>query len=423
MTAQFGDRKKLTSRIVWTLLALFVLGGGAFLLWKPLLALTYFAATGGNASMTEAVDNRPLGYFYRFSANYSHNGESLNFDYVVACNIRVTSYRDGGTSNDSTYTPKVMMMPTSDGGAIMVRTIRACKGETTANGDVPEDLFPMAIWFDDINDMTFGWGYATEDAYESELSQLEFHGAKIEVSNRERWEAWREASAEGFQAVGMITTPWGLTYNEPWYGRSNKKPYDHTQRNVPFSCDGYYRQEIPETVQKSIKAFVPLTSTRYWSPRNKDEQQILEILARAEYGDGRDKEFITGFSASSSLGLPTRIGSGTLQSWRKLFPSEVYPMLPLSRSTSPVIKEPAESYPRRLLYKNGEMRGFLACGGDAPGDKTLRHLDPNYRDKRHPVFIDDNLVLDDQKSPLTPGLIFDRVQFVFTKGPPGWGNP
>jgi len=44
------------------------------------------------------------GYFYRFRASFEvkATGEPLDFDYVVACNIRVTRGRDGGLSGDST---------------------------------------------------------------------------------------------------------------------------------------------------------------------------------------------------------------------------------------------------------------------------------------------------------------------------------
>lgn len=206
MSSKLPKQKSTASRLIWIVLWSALLIGGGFLFWKPLAAVIY-VVTGGNLSMTKAVDNRPQGYFYRFKASFSHKGEPLEFDYVVACDIRITSYRGGGTSNDSTFAPKVMMMPTGDGAAVMVRTIRACNGETTENGRAPEDLFPMAIWFDDVNDMTFGWGYASEDAYESDFSQLEFHGATIDVSNRVEWEAWRESAAKDFKTIGMITTP------------------------------------------------------------------------------------------------------------------------------------------------------------------------------------------------------------------------
>ena len=48
--------------------------------------------------------SKDRGYFYRVRAGFEvkDSGEPLNFDYVVACNIRLTRWRDGGLSNNST---------------------------------------------------------------------------------------------------------------------------------------------------------------------------------------------------------------------------------------------------------------------------------------------------------------------------------
>lgn len=422
MSSKSPKKKSTASRLFGMLFWPVLLIGGAALFWEPLLAVIYFASMGGNPSMTKAVDNRPQGYFYRFKASFSHKGEPLEFDYVVACDIRITSYRGGGTSNDSTFAPKIMMMPTGDGAAVMVRTIRACKGETTENGRAPEDLFPMAIWFDDVNDMTFGWGYASEDAYESDFSQLEFHGATIEVSNRMEWETWRESAAKDFKTIGMITTPWGMTYNEPWYGRGRKKPYDDSRRFVARLCRGYYRQKIPKNIADEIAEKSPSGRSQYWSPERNIEGDVRAIIETGKYSAESSRRFIFGQSPPSSYGLPTRKGMGTVRYWGKAYPREVYPMLPRSRSTIPTIDKPADEYPRRLLFRTGSMKGFMACGGDARGDKFIRHLDSDFLTKKHPVYVDDELVQNSQSSSGLPSLIFGRDGYVFSQGPPGWGG-
>jgi hypothetical protein len=70
------------------------------------------------------------GYFYRFRANFEvkQTGEHLAFDYVVACNIRLTRWGGGGLSDDSTLSPKAMFVATGDGHAVTVRTLAECSG-------------------------------------------------------------------------------------------------------------------------------------------------------------------------------------------------------------------------------------------------------------------------------------------------------
>lgn len=328
-------------------------------------------------SMTKSIYNKPGGYFYRFTANFSHKGEPLKFDYVVACNIRITTYRGGGgTSDDSTYSPKVMMMPTNDGAAIMLRTVRACKGQTTENGKVPKDLFPMAIWFDDVNDMTFGWGYATEDAYENKLSQLEFHKAEIYRSNYDEWQAWRKASVEGFNKVGMITTPWGMTYNEKWYSDLWHGPYDMSKRRVARNCRGYSRLKIPESIRSKIREFWPKERPRYWAIAPSRRNEYESILRKGRYENGKSLgDFDTRRFYFGEYGLTLLNGNGNISRWlESTIPPEVYPLLPRSLSTTPMIEQPADNYPRRIIYDNGRLKGLVACGGDAPVDRDLMAL-------------------------------------------------
>ena len=116
------------------------------------------------------------GYFYRLRAGFEvkATGEQLDFDYVVACNIRLTRWRDGGLSDDSTHSPRAMVMATNGGQAVMLRTLEACHGLTSEHDDVPPDVLPLAIWFDDFTDLSAGLGYVSEAAYDNPLGKLKF---------------------------------------------------------------------------------------------------------------------------------------------------------------------------------------------------------------------------------------------------------
>jgi hypothetical protein len=157
---------------------------------------------------------RDAGYFYRFKAGFEvkATGERLDFDTVVACNIRVTRWRDGGLSDDTTISPKVMIKATAGGQAVMLYTLRGCSGLTSEDEDVPPDVLPLAIWFDSVEDFSNGLAYVSEDAYDSPRGKLVFHGARIERATRADWEAWRKAAADEYVERGALPGPWGYDY-------------------------------------------------------------------------------------------------------------------------------------------------------------------------------------------------------------------
>ena len=101
------------------------------------------------ASAQVQTYSKDQGYFYRFRAGFEvkATGELLDFDYIVACNVRLTRWRDEGVDN-STYSPRAMVKPTNSGQAVMLRTLDACHGLTSEHVDVPPDVLPLAIWFD-----------------------------------------------------------------------------------------------------------------------------------------------------------------------------------------------------------------------------------------------------------------------------------
>jgi len=138
------------------------------------------------ASAQVQTYTKDQGYFYRLRAGFEvkATGEQLDFDYVVACNIRLTRWRDGGLSDDSTHSPRAMVMATNGGQAVMLRTLEACHGLTSEHDDVPPDVLPLAIWFDDFTDLSAGLGYVSEAAYENPLGKLKFRGARVDSATR-----------------------------------------------------------------------------------------------------------------------------------------------------------------------------------------------------------------------------------------------
>ena len=167
------------------------------------------------ASRVQATYSKDNGYFYRLIAKFTvkETGEELNFDYVVACNIRVTRWRDGGLSNDSTFSPHVMVKTTSAGHAVMLKTLKECAGLTSENGNLPPDLLPIAIWFDSVDDLSVGLACVSEDAYDIRLRNWR-SAARASIARREpsgkRGASRRPmsmSSAVCCQGRGAVTTP------------------------------------------------------------------------------------------------------------------------------------------------------------------------------------------------------------------------
>lgn len=202
-----------------------------------------------------AKDN---GYFYRFRANFevTQTREKLYFDYVVACSIRLTRWRGGGLSDDSTLSPKAMAAATRDGHAVMVRTLQACSGLTSENYDVPPDVLPLVVWFDDVADLSIGVGYMTEAAYDNPLGKLKFLGARIDRATREEWELWREKSAKDYVQLGALPGPWGYDFPNP-------KPSD--QPAYIRTCETFRRIVLPDDLRAKLRELWPEGRPRFWT--------------------------------------------------------------------------------------------------------------------------------------------------------------
>jgi hypothetical protein len=186
------------------------------------VALTFSVWAGAtrhssSQSRVEQTYSKDNGYFYRMTAKFTvkETGEAVDFDYVVACNIRLTRWRDGGLSNDSSYSPRMMVKATAGGQAAMLKTLGACHGLTSEDGDVPSDVPPLAIWFDSVDDLSNGLGYVSEDGYDNPLGKLTFRGARIDPATGADWEAWRKKSADEIAAaINWPVTGDGYTHQD-----------------------------------------------------------------------------------------------------------------------------------------------------------------------------------------------------------------
>jgi hypothetical protein len=364
------------------------------------------------------------GYFYRMKVDFEvkDTGEKLNFDYIAACNIRMTRWRDGGLSNDSTFSPRVMLKATAGGQAVMIKTLRLCSGMTSENDDVPPDVLPMAIWFDSVDDLSNGLGYVSEAAYESPIAKLRFRGARVEHATREDWEAWRKQAASEYVQLGALPGPWGYDYpdninvNNPDIGK------------YVSACRGYIRLKLPDIMRPRLRMQWPTNRPRFWSLPNEQGSIVGDIISdsgvrsasgkmpwRNQFGKPGD------FSAGE---MPIRSGLriGRFHKPQR-WPAENYPFLwPPLVSASPIaVISPSpqtETYVQKLEFRDGAMNGFAACQNRADASSTsIEREDPRWRNKRH-IFMVDNDILRERVSgsvfQLQPTFVMERDEFVFS---------
>jgi hypothetical protein len=278
------------------------------------------------------IYSKDAGYFYRFRASFEvkETGERLDFDYVVACNIRVTRWRDGGLSDDTTFSPRVMVQATAERHAMMLKTLNACGGLTSENSDIPPDVLPIAIWFDSVEDLSNGLAYVSEDAYDNPLGKLKFRGARIDRATRTDWEAWRKKANDDYVQRGALPGPWGYDYSYA------KDQFDSESGKYVRACNGYRRLKLPETIRANIRPLWPSGHPRFWALPNAESYKIGGLLNDRSPGEPPGSEpWLKRFGTAGSgggvdwSGAPLRSGRWVQHRPHvpNRWPTENYPLL------------------------------------------------------------------------------------------------
>jgi hypothetical protein len=149
-----------------------------------------------SVDVKSAGDDRAT--YFRLRVNLAYRGEPLDFDIVVGCNVRITTYKDNDRTVEVGVAPMLYGLKMTDGHGVVVKPPEACEVETTENGKVPKTLLPLVVTYENADAPWFGIAYASHDAYDSPLSQLKFFGASIEKATREEWREWRRTEAPNF---------------------------------------------------------------------------------------------------------------------------------------------------------------------------------------------------------------------------------
>lgn len=240
-------------------------------------------AFGTPWSFTRSVEvnkaGQDRGYYYRFKANYAYKGEPLDFNIVVGCNVSVTAYKDNSRSVEVGIAPMLYGLKMKDGRGVVIKPPEACQGQTTENGKVPPALLPLVVTYEDADHPWFGLAYASEDAYESSLSELKFFGATISQASLEEWQEWRKTEApKNF-----------ITYELLGINEANR--FDHPRwrpgyRVMSSICAGFAWVKLPQSVSEAIRPYWPASKPRYWYPSEEARKTFYSA------GDFRGKKVL-----------------------------------------------------------------------------------------------------------------------------------
>lgn len=308
--------------------------------------------------------------YFRFKAQYTvlATGEVVKFDLVRPCFSVMGRDMAGDSvglppSNPSGYFNGVNVFPkvTSDHHLIVLWVPRACDGETTANGRVQADLLPYIVWFENADDMAYGWQYVSEDAYKSPLATVRFDGATIESADQADFLAWQRRAPADFRPSKWVQSPYGFSFEEL-----------HTN-SLAVSCWGVRRFTLPDQIRSFADAAWPPEHPRFWmvplqqQKRTPDQNTLYRSIWANEslqyrFNDGNPAGVLSyGFDGGHALqSVPTRL-DGALDS-PKARPPDFFPLVS-SPYGVPFVT------PERMAASNlyfdvdtrPEMRGFFTC--------------------------------------------------------------
>ncbi|KJC40905.1 hypothetical protein [Bradyrhizobium sp. LTSP857] len=350
--------KTLPSLIFGTVVVL--LGLGLMLLFsQPWLVFGALFSFTKPVKVTAPGQDR--GYYYRFKASYVYKGEPLNFDIVVGCRVKITTYNDNDRTVEVGVVPTIFGLKTKDEHGVVVHLPQACNGETTQNGRVPKTLLPLVITYQRADEPWSGVAYASEDSYDSPRSELKFLGSTIARATREEWEAWRETEAKRnfitYELLGI--NPINMWKFPKW------KP---GLRVMATQCFGISRMKLSDAARNVVTSGWPPSKPAYWFP----DKSTRESLWNIAYGPSKPpliegNRFQDYFGSRGNNGLARR-EPGAVIFFNRQVEGDVYPAhtdLSINK-LEPTGELPAElSAKERLDYSAAEtkpeLRGFAFC--------------------------------------------------------------
>jgi hypothetical protein len=408
------------------------------LITLPIVRTPFIQALLGNWDFVKSV-RRDTGTFYRLNVKLTYKGEPQVFDIVVACDWRQINYMDGGRTVEVGLTPSVFGRRMSDGRGLVVRPPRACRGETTENGDVAPDLLPVVVVYDDAETLAFGTAYLSDDAYNSPLSVLKFGGAAIERADRAAFEQFRREQPN-LVSRSSFHTPSGF------YGL---KQLGLPAARIPMGtgCFGYARFRLFGAEKARAHDLWPADRPRFWRPAT---QQDHEAINPHQYGRPvlTDREGAVPHPSNLVMsqldvetpnqGLPRVDPAAWSKHEPRLIAPSYYPdiggwiALPWPADAAARAEALFQAGPHvgaSIDFRDGAMRGFGYCRPAPPAFPTgVAYADQSkipsipYVNLPQINFVDGTEVTNPYDGLIGPSLIVERDEFIFVKFGFGLGS-
>lgn len=350
------------------------LNGSLKQIQKMTCALSMIAATAGcspfSMNRKPALEKAPASYF-RVTADYTviETGEEIEFDFVVGCGGIVSHYSYTTPSVIFEAHPTMQYIATEGGSAIGIKSPGSLCDPSYFRY-VPDDYRPFMMWFPDVQDMSFAWGYATIKAYESPNAKVVFNGATVSPATEGEWQQNRAELLDDYQPIGAMPGPWGYSFS-----RSPSEVMVGTylvgdKMGLAESCQGYTRLELDPELTKEIFEKAPNGTGRYWVVDDTVWSPIERRLRQAgPVFNGR----IFQDYYKTGQGTVQQEDGGTISTNRNYDAlGDVYPILPIRQSMEAAgfdLGAPPDEYFRTVLV-GSEWGGFSACWSG--GDPTTR---------------------------------------------------
>ncbi|WP_145670032.1 hypothetical protein [Bradyrhizobium stylosanthis] len=352
-------------RVVAAIVGVVLVGLAAGLVLQIEIGRGLFGVWSFTKSVKVTSPGQDRGYYYRFKASLVYKGEPLDFDIVVGCNVRITTYKDNDRTVEVGVAPMAFGLKMKDGHGVVIRPPQACKGETTENGRVPQNLLPLVVSYEDAEAPWSGIAYASEDAYASPLSELKFFGASIGKATFEEWQEWRRTEApKNFITYELL----GINPKNMWDPPHWKLGY----RVMASGCLGASWIKLPDAARDLARQFWPADKPVYWFPSWEMRRALWSIAVDPKspvlFEGNRFLDYLQDLdSASGPQGLPRR-QPGAVIFFNRYVAGDVYPAR-IDRSVNRMradgelpseIKAKPEP-PRINAETRPELRGFAYC--------------------------------------------------------------
>jgi hypothetical protein len=218
--------------------------------------------------------------FFRIKASLIAEGEPLEFNVVVACSTTVYGGGGDGAGYRVKQYPVYYAIRIKNNHAVQLVTQDGCDGMTTDNGKVPANYLPPLLWYESADDLSLGYLYLTDDAFEGKRSKLTFIKASVHKATREEFEVWHKAD----DSKNLITP--------------ERQPYLNDLRNSGFkltpevekdprlfwkyvavnNCYAIRRIPMHPALQSYIRSIRPAGSGKYWAVEYTENAALMDKI-------------------------------------------------------------------------------------------------------------------------------------------------